>query len=201
MDLFGNDPGTNLLPCDGMVNYFGSIFSQPESDRLFNALLREVAWKNDELVMFGKAIVTARKVAWYGDSTFDYTYSGTTKRALIWSNELLRIKATVENLTGHAFNSCLLNLYHDGSEGMGWHSDDESSLAKDSAIASVSLGAERAFRFKHKTSGQVFSTLLEHGSLLVMKGSTQRHWLHCIPKTKKIHAPRINLTFRTMLER
>lgn len=200
MDLFGNNSAANLLPCDGVVNYFGPIFSQTESDALFDRLLREIPWKHDELVMFGKPLVTARKVAWYGDSTFDYTYSGTTKRALVWSDELLGIKAAVETFTASTFNSCLLNLYHDGSEGMGWHSDDESSLAKDSAIASVSLGAERIFKFKHKTTGRVLSTLLEHGSLLVMRGRTQRHWQHCIPKTQKIHAPRINLTFRIMTE-
>jgi alkylated DNA repair dioxygenase AlkB len=200
MDLFGNDPGANLLPCDGTVQYSGPIFSQQESDRVFEALLREVPWKQDELVMFGKAIVTARKVAWYGDSTFDYAYSGTTKRALLWSDELLSIKSKVEKLTEETFNSCLLNLYHDGSEGMGWHSDDESSIVRESAIASVSFGAERIFRLKHRTRGETLSISLEHGSLLVMKGSTQRHWLHCIPKTKKIHSPRINLTFRTMME-
>jgi alkylated DNA repair dioxygenase AlkB len=199
MDLFGNDPTANLLPCDGTVNYFGPVLT-PDDTRLFNeTLLREIPWKNDETVIFGKRIVTARKVAWYGDSNFSYTYSGTTKEALVWTDELAVLKSIVEKLTATRFNSCLLNLYHDGNEGMAWHSDDEKSLGKDSTIASVSLGAEREFRLKHKRTDERVSILLESGSLLVMKDATQTHWLHSIPKSKKITTPRINLTFRTMV--
>ena len=113
--------------------------------------------------------------------------------------ELATLKLLVEKLTNNSFNSCLLNLYHDGNEGMAWHSDDEKSLGKDSTIASISLGAEREFRLKHKRGEEKISVRLENGSLLVMKGSTQSHWLHCIPKSKKITTPRINLTFRSML--
>jgi alkylated DNA repair dioxygenase AlkB len=199
MDLFNSDPTTNLLPCDGSVNYFGPIIGIEEARHYYEALLRDIPWKNDEAVIFGKRIITARKVAWYGDSNFSYTYSGTTKMALAWTVELAELKSTVEALTATRFNSCLLNLYHDGNEGMAWHSDDEKSLGKDSTIASVSLGAEREFRFKHKRSEDKISVLLESGSLLVMKGTTQTHWLHSIPKTKKITTPRINLTFRTMI--
>ena len=199
MDLFGNDPSLNLLPCDGTVNYFGPILSVLETRRYYDALLRDIPWKHDEAVIFGKRIVTARKVAWYGDSNFSYTYSGTTKQALFWKTELAELKTLVEALTGTSFNSCLLNLYHDGSEGMAWHSDDEKSLVRNSTIASVSLGAEREFRLKHKSHGLKASVVLESGSLLVMKGSTQRHWLHCVPKSKKVISPRINLTFRTMV--
>lgn len=151
--------------------------------------------------IFGKHIVTARKVAWYGDSNFAYTYSGTTKQALAWTAQLAALKAKVEELTGKIFNSCLLNLYHHGDEGMSWHSDDEKSLVQNSSIASVSLGAEREFRFKHKRLDQKASVLLESGSLLVMKGSTQSHWLHSIPKSKKVKSPRINLTFRSMIQK
>ncbi|MGL4401495.1 MAG: alpha-ketoglutarate-dependent dioxygenase AlkB family protein, partial [Luteolibacter sp.] len=161
--------------------------------------LRDIPWKNDEAVIFGKRIVTARKVAWYGDSDFSYTYSGTTKQALVWTEELAALKSLVEERSATRFNSCLLNLYHDGNEGMAWHSDDEKSLGKNSTIASVSLGAEREFRFKHKRREEKVSVLLESGSLLVMKGTTQTHWLHSIPKSKKIKTPRINLTFRTMV--
>lgn len=199
MDLFGNDPTVNLLPRDGTVNYFGPILSPAETRRFYETLLREIPWKHDEAVIFGKRIVTARRVAWYGDSNFSYTYSGTTKQALVWSATLAELKAIVENLTGTAFNSCLLNLYHNGNEGMAWHSDDEKSLGKDSTIASISLGAEREFRLKHKRTDDKVSVLLESGSLLVMKGTTQTHWLHSIPKSKKIKAQRINLTFRTMV--
>jgi alkylated DNA repair dioxygenase AlkB len=199
MDLFGHDPTANLLPCDGTVNYHGPILSTAESVYFYRTLLRGIPWKNDEAVIFGKHIITARKVAWFGDSNFSYTYSGTSKQALNWTTDLVALKTMVEKHTGSHFNSCLLNLYHDGSEGMAWHSDDEKSLGKDSTIASVSLGAEREFRLKHKQMDQKVSVLLESGSLLVMKGSTQTHWLHCIPRSKKIKIPRINLTFRTMI--
>lgn len=199
MDLFGNDPSANLLPHGGTVNYFGPILGVDETRRYYETLLHHIPWKNDEAIIFGKHIVTARKVAWYGDSDFSYTYSGTTKQARAWTPELAGLKTLVEKLTGTVFNSCLLNLYHDGNEGMAWHSDDEKSLGKDSTIASVSFGAEREFRLKHKRTDDKVSVLLESGSLLVMKDATQTHWLHCIPKSKKILTPRVNLTFRTMV--
>ncbi len=199
MDLFGNDPTANLLPCDGTVHYHGPVLTPADTRRFYETLLHDIPWKHDEAVIFGKRIVTARKVAWYGDSNFSYTYSGTTKQALLWTAELAALKALVENLAGTAFNSCLLNLYHDGNEGMAWHSDDERSLGRNSTIASVSLGAEREFRLKHKRLDEKVSVVLESGSLLVMKDATQTHWLHSIPKTKKITTPRINLTFRTMV--
>jgi alkylated DNA repair dioxygenase AlkB len=198
-DLFGIDATTNLLPCDGTVNYYGKVLPHDEARRYYEALLSSVPWKNDEAVIFGKHIVTARKVAWYGDSDYSYTYSGTTKQALVWTRELLALKYIVEKLTGTRFNSCLLNLYHDGNEGVAWHSDDEKSLGKNTTIASLSLGAERKFAFKHKRTQQRTSLILESGSLLIMKDATQTHWLHSLPKTKKIAIPRINLTFRTMV--
>lgn len=184
-----------------MVNYFGPVLSVTDTRNYFETLLRDTPWKNDEVVIYGKHIITARKVAWYGDSDFSYTYSGTTKQALIWTPELATLKGIVEKLTGTVFNSCLLNLYQDGSQGMSWHSDDEKLLGKDSTIASVSFGAEREFRLKHKRTEDKISVLLESGSLLVMKGPTQSHWLHSIPKSAKIKTPRINLTFRTMVGR
>jgi alkylated DNA repair dioxygenase AlkB len=199
MDLFGNDPAANLLPHGGTVNYFGPILTVAETNRCYETLLHDIPWKNDEAVIFGRHIITARKVAWYGDKDFSYTYSGTTKQARAWTPELAELKALVEKLTNTNFNSCLLNLYHDGNEGMAWHSDDEKSLGKDSTIASVSFGAEREFRLKHKRTDERASVLLESGSLLVMKDTTQTHWLHCIPKSKKVLTPRINLTFRTMV--
>lgn len=198
MDLFGNDPTANLLPFDGTVNYYGPIVSADEARSYYETLLNGVPWKNDEAIIFGKHFVTARKVAWYGDSDYFYTYSGTTKQALLWTAELLTLKSTVERITGSKFNSCLLNLYHDGNEGMAWHSDDEKSLGTNSTIASVSFGAERKFCFKHKRRQETISIVLESGSLLVMKDATQTNWLHSVPKSKKIKTPRINLTFRTI---
>ncbi len=199
MDLFSNEIITNLLPNDGVVNYYGKVLDRQEADHYYENLLHSIEWKNDEAVIFGKHIVTKRKVAWYGDSEFMYTYSNVTKQALLWTNELLELKRIVENISGATFNSCLLNLYHNGSEGMAWHSDDEKSLGKNTTIASLSVGAERKFSFKHKRTGQTVSLLLEHGSLLVMKGETQTNWLHRLPPTTKINRERVNLTFRTIV--
>ena len=188
MDLFSNDIDTskNLLPKDGTVNYYGKLLLKEKADHYFNALLNTIAWKNDEAIIFGKLIITKRKVAWYGDKTFEYSYSNTTKRALPWTAELLELKEMVEQKSNETYNSCLLNLYHSGDEGMAWHSDAEKDLKKNGAIASLSFGAERKFAFKHKQSKETVSFILEHGSLLVMKDTTQTNWLHRLPPTKKI---------------
>ena len=199
MIVSGDEGITNLLDRDGIVNYYGKIMTSFEANRYFELLLNNILWENDKVIIFGKSIVTKRKVAWYGDSDYLYTYSNSTKQALAWTEELLYIKQTIENATGANYNSCLLNLYHNGNESLGWHSDDEESLGKNANIASLSLGAERKFLFKHKLTKQTVSILLEHGSLLVMKGSTQSNWLHSLPKSKKISQPRINLTFRSIM--
>jgi alkylated DNA repair dioxygenase AlkB len=199
MDLFNPEVLTNLLPQDGIVHYYGKVMSHQTAASYFDRLLHGIEWKNDEANFFGKHIITKRKAAWYGDAGYLYTYSNTTKQALPWTPELLELKQLAEAHTGLRFNSCLLNLYHSGEEGMAWHSDDEKSLGKDTAIASFSLGAERKFSFKHKETKATVSLTLEHGSLLVMKGATQTHWQHRLPPTKKISRPRINLTFRTIV--
>lgn len=200
VDLFNNESveSINLLPYDGTVNYYGKIMPYPGANRYLEALLHQIEWKNDEALIFGKHIQTKRKVAWYGDVEFEYTYSNITKKALPWTKELLELKEMAEDITGETFNSCLLNLYHNGDEGMAWHSDGEKDLKKNGAICSVSFGAERKFLFKHKESQQRVTTLLEHGSILVMKGTTQQYWLHRLPPTKTVSRPRVNLTFRTI---
>jgi alkylated DNA repair dioxygenase AlkB len=200
MDLFNSDPDSskNLLPKDGNVHYYGKLFSKKEADFFYDCLLNTIEWKNDEAIIFGKKIITKRKVAWYGDIDFEYTYSKITKRALPWTKELLALKSITEEKSGETYNSCLLNLYHTGDEGMAWHSDGEKDLKKNGAISSLSFGAERKFAFKHKSTKEVVSMVLEHGSLLVMKGTTQSNWLHRLPPTKLINTPRINLTFRTI---
>src|SRR3954447_11339062 len=200
MNLFTNDANVNLLPYDGVVNYYGKILPHDEAISYFNTLMHTVEWKQDEAIMFGKHIITKRKAAWYGDAAFAYTYSKVTKQALPWTAELYFLKQVAQQLTNATYNSCLLNLYHNGDEAMAWHSDDEKTLAKDGAIASISLGAERKFAFKHKRTGETISMLLEHGSLLVMKGATQTNWLHRLSKSKLVKAARINLTFRTIVE-
>jgi alkylated DNA repair dioxygenase AlkB len=189
----------NLLPDDGIVNYYGKILKEDKAHYYLNKLHNTIDWKNDEAIIFGKHFITKRKAAWYGDKDYSYTYSNTTKQALVWTEELLQLKALVEKITKEKFNSCLLNLYHNGNEGMAWHSDDEKALGKNTVIVSLSFGAERKFLLKHKLTKQKVSLILENGSLLIMKGATQTNWLHCLPKTTKVTRPRINLTFRTIV--
>lgn len=201
MDLFSTEPdeNINLLPKDGSVNYYGTLMPQSKANEYLAELLESIAWQNDQAIIFGKLIITKRKVAWYGNSNFSYTYSNTTKQALPWTPALQELKALAEAKTGETYNSCLLNLYHDGNEGMAWHSDAEKDLKKNGAIASMSFGAERKFAFKHKESKETVSRILQNGSLLVMKDETQTHWLHRLPPTKLITKPRVNLTFRTIV--
>ncbi len=198
MDLFSKEQA-NLLPYDGVVKYFGYVMSKAEADNFFQKLMNKIEWKNDQAMMFGKLIETRRKVGWYGERPFEYTYSKITKKALPWTEELEKLKKICEQHTGASYNSCLLNLYHDGSEGMAWHSDGEKDLKKNGSIASMSFGAVRKFAFKHKETGERIDIILEHGSLLEMSGTCQSHWLHRLPPTKKVSQPRINLTFRTIV--
>ena len=189
----------NVLPKDGTVHYYGQAFSATDADHYLSNLLQSIEWKNDEAVIFGKHFITKRKVAWYGDLPFEYTYSNKTKMALPWTKSLLELKLMAEEKTGESYNSCLLNLYHDGNEGMAWHSDGEKDLQPNGAIASLSFGAVRKFGFKHKQTKETVSIVLDHGSILVMKGTTQAHWLHRLPPTTKVNLPRVNLTFRTIV--
>ncbi|HEY6883664.1 MAG TPA: alpha-ketoglutarate-dependent dioxygenase AlkB, partial [Nitrososphaeraceae archaeon] len=182
------------------VNYYAKILPSEKANQYFDLLMQDILWEKDKVIIFSKHITTKRKVAWFGDSEYLYTYSNTTKRALAWTKELYELKQIVQEYAGRKFNSCLLNLYHNGNEGIGWHSDDEKPLGKNNTIASLSFGAERKFSFKHKQTKQIVSLVLEHGSLLVMKDATQSNWLHSLPKSKNITKPRINLTFRTIRE-
>lgn len=198
IDLFNDSRTTNLLPHDGQVYYYGKIMPDKEQKEYLDKLLNNIEWRHDEATIFGKHFITKRKAAWYGDKSFSYTYSNATKIALPWTKELIELKSRVESITEATYNSCLLNLYHDGSEGMAYHSDDEKALAEHAAIASLTFGAERNFLFRHKLTKERISILLESGSLLVMKGETQTFWQHRLPPTKKVMRPRVNLTFRLM---
>ena len=202
MELFEReiDPEKNLLPFDGIVNYYGKIFNQEKANNFMSILMQTIEWKNDEAIIFGKKIITKRKVAWYAEEAFKYTYSKTTKSALLWTPALLELKGTIEKITGETFNSCLLNLYHNGNEGMAWHSDGEKDLKKNGTIASLSFGEERKFSFKHKETKIKKELILENGSLLLMKENTQTNWLHRLPPSKRVINPRINLTFRTIVK-
>ena len=195
-----SDP-ISILEKDGRAEYFNHFYGAHESDHLFERLLSSLSWKSDQITMFGKSVITSRKVAWVGDPDCLYTYSGSQKTPQAWTHELLQIKHKLEQLTCHTFNSCLLNLYHNGDEGMGWHSDNEKELDSATPIASISLGARRKFAFRHKQNKTTVPVFLEHGSLLIMHPPTQEHWHHSLLKTKTVLSPRINLTFRKILPR
>ena len=188
----------NLLPKDGVAIYYGVVFNEKEANQMCKELLDTIPWKQDEVVLFGKKIITKRKVAWYADAGITYTYAGVKKSGLQWTKALDGIKQKVEAITGASYNACLLNLYHEGEEGMGWHRDNEKEIIPESSIASLSFGAVRKFAFKHTISNERLDIELENGSLLDMKGAIQGHWYHALPKTTRIKQLRINLTFRLM---
>ncbi len=195
------DPAESIviLAKDGRAEYINHFYDAEVSDSLFTNVLGSLTWESDQIFMFGRLVTTARKVAWVGDPDCLYTYSGVQKIPQVWTKELLQMKHKLEQLTGHTYNSCLLNLYHTGDEGMGWHSDNEKDLDSTTPIASVSLGARRKFAFRHKQDKTTSSIFLEHGSLLIMHPPIQEHWHHSLLKTKTITSPRINLTFRKIL--
>lgn len=197
--LFENlekDPLQNLLPEHGSVYYYPEFCDEVSSAHLVKVLQQSLVWESDQLIMFGKRITTRRKVAWVGDLDCSYTYSGVQKNPQAWTPELIQIKTRFEKMTQTAFNSCLLNLYHDGNDGMSWHSDDEKELDAQAPIASLSLGAKRKFAFRNKENKSTVSVFLENGSALIMHAPTQDYWQHSLLKTKTVHEPRINLTFR-----
>lgn len=196
MDLFNTSYIQNILPFDGEVLNYGLVLNANLCKQYFSKFFGENFWERDAFTMFGKQIKTNRKVAWFGDLNYQYSYSNSVKNALNWTPELRYLKELVELKTGEKFNSCLLNLYHNGDEGMGWHCDNEKELGVQPVIASLSLGTARKFSFKHNESKQKVDIVLEAGSLLLMKGETQQSWMHSLPKTKSVEKPRINLTFR-----
>ena len=202
--LFGIDLGQckqNLLPIDGSAQYYPEFISEEVSLSLIDQLEKSLRWDADQLIMFGKLVTTRRKVAWVGEPECTYTYSGVKRNPQAWTPELLSMKTRLEKLTQSEFNSCLLNFYHDGADGMGWHSDDEKELDAKSPIASLSLGSTRKFTFRHKINKSTISIFLEDGSALIMNAPTQQFWQHALLKTKTVHTPRINLTFRKIIPR
>jgi alkylated DNA repair dioxygenase AlkB len=200
-DLLNTPEPIAILAKDGEAEYLNNFYALDECHDLFKNLLSSLPWESDQIIMFGKLVTTSRKVVWVADPECLYTYSGIQKIPQNWTNELLQIKHKLEQVTGHNYNSCLLNLYHNGNEGMGWHSDNEKELDSTTPIASVSLGARRKFAFRHKQDKTTTSVFLENGSLLMMHPPMQEHWQHSLLKTKIVTSPRINLTFRKILPR
>jgi len=184
--------------------YFPSFFKTNEADGFFYSLSKNIKWQKTKITLFGKSILEPRLVAFYGDKDVNYKYSGSLRTALPWNDDLLGIQQSISPLLEEdysPFNSALLNFYRDGRDHMGWHSDNEIELGKNPLIFSLNLGATRkmSFRCQKQKSQSVHDIMLEHGSLLIMKGAIQHEFQHCIRKTTKVFDPRINITFRTIL--
>lgn len=190
---------TNLLPLDGEAYLIDHALSTEDADSSFSDLLENADWRQEHAVLFGRRIAIPRLTAWYGAHA--YGYSGIRHEPAELTPALTALKSTIEGVAGKRFNSVLINLYRDGRDSMGWHSDDEPALGPEPEIASLSLGAMRRFHLKHRTEGDRVAIDLGHGSCLLMRGLCQTCWRHQLPKTRKRVGPRINLTFRTLRER
>lgn len=184
-----------LIP-DGKLIYFPRFLDIDVADQYYQFFLSHIMWRTDKIKIFGKEHLIPRKQAWYGDSDAIYSYSNIDLKPLPWTKEILQLKNQISAVSEVEFNSVLFNLYRDGRDSNGWHSDDEKELGPSPVIASLSLGQERNFQLKHKTDQKKESLILKHGSLLIMAGETQKFWKHQIPKSRKPMKPRINLTFR-----
>lgn len=198
-DIFAPKLTDNLLPYDGQVNDLGIVIDYPSP--LFYNLVTELPWQEDIVTLFGKTHITTRQIVWMGDSDIDYQYSGHTRQTIPWTDTVFHVKHHIEQKLldlgiDANFNSCLLNYYPSGEDGMGYHADDERELGEQPVIASLSLGATRKFVFKHKKTQDKVELYLESGQLIVMHGDTQSFWKHSITKTKKVTTGRISLTFR-----
>jgi alkylated DNA repair dioxygenase AlkB len=189
----------NQVPFDGELYLIKQFYSLLESDLLFTALETGLAWQKETIFIFGKWVKVPRLMCWYGDPDAIYQYSGVKHQPKPWSAALQSVRETVEQQCQWSFNSVLANLYRHGQDSMGCHADDEKELGHNPLIASLSLGDERLFKLHHKKTKEIVDITLGHGDLLIMAGSLQHHWMHSIPKTKRLKTPRINLTFRKIL--
>lgn len=204
MDLFsieGQEKTFEVISLqDGEILFMRNFFTPTESKNYFELLQSNINWKQEEVKFYGKTFPVPRKTAWYGYEGFNYSYSGITCFPEIWTKELLEIKSKIEKfIPDEDFTSVLLNLYNNGNDKMGWHADDEKELGINPTIASVSLGETRRFDIKHKENLELhYKFELTSGSLLIMRGALQHHWVHQIPAQKRVKEPRINLTFRTI---
>lgn len=191
--------GNNLLPFGGELYYIENVLIPEASELYFNRLFSEVCWKHEPIRIFGKEILQPRLTAWYGDEEKPYTYSGLTMQAHRWIKPLSDIKKVADEYSGVQSTSALLNLYRDGNDGMGWHRDNEKMLGPSPVIASISLGAVRKFQVRsYRDKNNLISIELQPGSLVIMKGASQKEWEHRVPKTSKKVGARINITFRVI---
>ncbi len=191
------DSGEVIIDEDGQLRLYSTAWSDTESDLFYENLHDQTPWQQPEIHIAGKRIKIPRLQAWYGDSGACYRYSGLLMEPLIWTDTLVEVKKRVEQLCSCRFNSALVNFYRDGNDSVGWHSDDEPELGCNPSIASVSLGATRGFQIQHKADKHRKLTIdLVHGDLVLMQGEFQHHWRHQLPKTRKLVAGRINITFR-----
>ncbi|MCX7547634.1 alpha-ketoglutarate-dependent dioxygenase AlkB [Xanthomarina sp. F1114] len=196
MDLFSSEKSHFRFPQAELI-YFPQFYKHRHANVLFENLLKQITWQQDSISIFGKTHKQPRLTALYGETDTPYSYSGIKMNPHPFNNLLLNIKQEVELISKHSFNSVLVNLYRNGNDSNGWHADNEKELGLNPVIASVSLGATRKFKFKHRTlKSEKHQLELEHGSLLIMTGEMQHYWLHQVPKTKKDIGKRINLTFR-----
>ena len=189
------------LPHIDGLEYFPEFLAPADSGNFFSLLMKQLAWAEETIKMFGKPVKVPRLVCWYGDNNVSYRYSGTEHIGLPWTPELLQIKENIEQHTHQNFNSVLGNYYRNENDSMGWHTDNEKELGKTPCIASISLGQERVFKIRHKQSRVAHEIILGNGSLLVMSGNFQNEWQHSVPKSKRQMGPRINLTYRYVFDR
>lgn len=192
-------PPRVVLARDGLVTYEQDFLSADEADGILACLRAEIPWSQDAMTIFGRKVAFPRLTAWYGDPDAVYTYSGLRNEPNPWTPLLAALRERLVARTGIAFNSVLLNFYRDGADAMGWHADDERELGPQPTIASLSVGGERPFQLRHRRDGETVALLLAHGSLLVMSGATQHAWVHRVPRQRRVHAPRINLTYRRVV--
>ena len=197
MSLF-ETPITELLPFDGSAVFHPWVLGDRDASQVFAELNESVPWEARSIRMFGKDIPQPRLVAWFGDPGCEYSYSGISMNLNEWTSQLLELKTLCEEVAGTTFNSTLANLYRNGNDKMSWHSDDEPELGVEPCIASLSLGATRRFKFRHRTTKEVVECSLPSGSLIVMSGLSQKMWEHEVPRETRVTDPRINLTFRTV---
>lgn len=200
MDLFGSVEGNNnpIEIENGEYIFIPDFYSIPDADNYFSKLYKNIEWKQEEMMIYGKTVKFPRLTAWYGNNDKKYSFSGIELSPKEWNEELLSIKSSIEPVAKVQFNSVLLNLYRDGKDSISWHTDAETELGKNPVIASVNFGATRKFQLRHKISKQKIELELNHGSLLIMLGELQHYWQHQIPKTSSPVKERINLTFRVI---